>query len=1030
MSRPQLHLNKTLNIACPISAFTLALVACLTLMNSSRVNGQQTRDSVTVAQLLGKTRPAIKAQPDSLIVCEGEEFQPDPKSHWQAKPFGENYYAATFANSFLSRKAFLGAPENCDESTATIRIEVPAAGRYLALVRYEAAYRFETQFRLRIEQGGKRVLDRLYGARDNLKIWAFRQKLQKEVGWSWGAVENIVWEGHDAFVNLKPGVATLTLVAGKQPEPAARRNIDLVMLTTDVEQVKTRIEKENYLPLDGMLTQSGDVWLRVTNRDNKPITFQGKRAMGAGAGNWQQHSPYWVHIRNWKAPSVKVEPGKTSEWVEVGGVMDSLSDGQWFWNGDGKYKAEFALKDAKGKLATIASFDGEGDLTLAADADTRYTRRLRKLDDVLYDLLESLQEVPKRGRTPRRTIIYASTFTPLDSGKHAAAVTQFKSMFGLADTKPDAIGGRGYIDVRSVRTDKLEEYCKNLGNNAKNVAVVSLGDEIRLPSPRGAAANDGFRQWLKQQGVKPNDVDPVSSGDWDRVVYSPDSALKKTKPGLFYWSQRYLYHFGIQTIKQRTDILRRHLPNASVGANYSPHYPQEHMFLGEVFKWVSVFREDGMTMPWSEDYIWQVAVGTPQMNNINLDLFRAALRHKPGGKIHYYVMPHMPNNTPNQWRRLFYGAIGHGMKIVNLFEFRPVQVAYTENHVDHPDMYKMILGSFRELGTFEDIVQDGQIRAAEAALWFSETGDIWGDSRGSFAAAKRGLYIAIRQQQIPLDFVVEQDALDGTLSKYKVLYLTDAHVSTAASKKIADWVKAGGNLFATAGAGMFDELNRPNKVLRSVLGVEQTKLEAPENAQIIWLKQDLPFTSRIAGFSDLRADVVEDIPAFSIRSRIKLAGAKAEWGFSDNEFALTKNVVGKGQTIYCAFLPSLTYFKPAIPKRPVDRGATDDSMVHFLPTEFDKRMANLVASPASEIVFPVRCSEPLVENTVIQSKHGTAIPLVNWSGKPVHNLKVTVSITTPKSVSLASGGPLKVDQGDNTRVYTFDLDVADVLIFR
>lgn len=998
---------------------------------SSTVSGQQTSKTVAAAQLLGKSRPVVKSQPDGLIICEGEEFQPDSNSHWTARPFGENYYAATFANSFLSRKAFLGAPENCDESTATIRVQVPEAGRYLALVRYEAAYRFETQFRLRIEQGGRRVLDRLYGARDNLKIWAFGQKLKKEVGWSWGAVENVVWEGHDALVNLKPGIATITLVAGKQPEPAARRNVDLVMLTTDVEQVKMRIEKERYLPLDGMLTQSGDVWLRVVNRDKRPITFQGRRAAGAGAGNWQQHSPYWVHIRNWKAPAVKVEAGKTSDWVEVGGTMDSLSDGQWLWTGDGKYKAEFALKDAKGQLKTIASFDGEGDLSLAADADTRYSRRLRKLEDVLYDLLKELNEVPKHGRTPQRTTIYASTFAPLDKGKHAAAVSNFKKMFALSDTKADAPGGRGYIDVRSVRTDNLEEYCKKLGSNAKNVAVVSLGDEIGLPSPRGAAASDGFRQWLKKQSVKPSDLDPAAGNDWSKISYSPSAELKHSKPGLFYWSKRYLYHYGIQAIKQRTDILRRNLPNAGIGANFSPHYPQEHMFLGEVFKWVSVFREDGMTLPWSEDYIWQVAVGTPQMNNINLDLFRAALRHKPNGKIHYYVMPHMPNNTPNQWRRLFFGALGHGMKIVNLFEFRPVQVAYTENHVDHSEMYKMILTSFRELGTFEDIVQDGHVRPAESALWFSETGDIWGDSHGSFAAAKRGLYIAIRHQQIPLDFVVEQDALDGTLAKYKVLYLTDAHVSTAASKRIAEWVKSGGTLFATAGAGMFDELNRPNKTLRAVLGVDQTKLVEPEDAQIIWLKQDLPFAKPISSFSELGKDAVEQSPAFCVRSQIKLAGASAHWEFSDHQPAFTSRASGKGKAVYCAFLPSLTYFQPAIPKRPVDRGATDDSMIHFLPTKFDTRMSKLIASAATGTNLPVRCSEPLVESTIIQSKHGVAIPLVNWSGQPVKDLEIKVTIpTSSKKVTLASGHAVKAEQVDGARVFTLDLDVADVLILR
>ncbi|MDA1053929.1 MAG: beta-galactosidase trimerization domain-containing protein [Planctomycetota bacterium] len=989
-------------------------------------------DVPAAAQQLGRQRPAVQVQPDGLYVCEAEEFQPAANSPpaWKAKRFGENYYAATFANCFLSRKAFLGAPQQCDESMVAINVDVKQAGRYLVLVRYEAAYRFETQFRVQVEQNGKPVLDRLYGARDNLKIWAFREKLKKEVGWSWGAVENIVWEGHDAFANLQPGRATIRLVAGKQPEPAARRNVDLVMLTTDVEQVSERIEKENYLPLDGMLTQAGDTWLRVTNLGDQPLTFTGKSAIGGG--NWQQHSPYWVHMRNWKTPSVSVEPGILSEWVEVGGTMDSLSDGQWFWTGDGKYKAEFGLMDAAGQIQPLAEFTGEGDLALAADADTRYSRRLRRLEDVLYDLVEDLKQAnpAPHGRTPTQTIIYALTFDALDSGKHAAAVAEFKQLFGLADTEANASGGRGYIDVRGVPTDKLEEYCQMLGANASNIAVVSLGDEIGLPVPGGAEANEEFQQWLKTRGVKPSDVDAAAGNDWTKVAYNIDPALKESKPGVYYWSKRFQYHFGIQSIKQRTDILRRHLPNAGIGANFSPHYPQEHMFLGEVFKWATVFRDSGMTLPWSEDYIWQVPVATPQMNNINLDLFRAGLRHHPDRKIMYYVMPHMPNNTPNQWRRLFFGAIGHGMKIVDLFEFRPVQVAYTENHVDDPAMYRMVLKSFRELGLFEDIVQSGQVRPAESALWFSETADIWGDSHGSFAAAKRGLYTAIRQQQIPLDFVIEEDAIDGTLAKYKVLYLTDAHVSTTASKKIAEWVQGGGQLFATAGAGMYDELNRPNTTLREVLGVEEVSLDVPENHQITWIKQDLPFAEPIASVSDPRENGAKDLPVFAVRSRIRLAGASSLLTFGDGSPAVAEHKFGNGRVTYCGFLPSLTYYKPAIPLRPVDRGATDDSMIHFLPTTFDPAAAALIASPAASLQLPVDCSEPLVESTVIQSQHGIAIPLVNWSDQPVKGLTVTIQIDAPGALSLVSGADVQVERQDNKLVVTLDLDAADALIIQ
>jgi len=990
-------------------------------------------DMAGAAQAYGKTRGAVTAQPDGLLVCEAEEFQIRSPG-WEAKRWGENYYAATFANTFLSRKAFLGAPAQGDRSEASIRVMVPAAGRYLALVRYEAAYRFETQFRVVIEQNGRKTLDRLYGTRRNLKIWPFSQKLKTEVAWDWGASENVVWEGHDTLVDLQPGAATITLVADNQPEPAARRNVDLVMLTTDVDQVRMRIDKESYLPLDGMLTQAGDVFMQVSNLSSGKIKVVGQPFPG---GTCQQHSPYWVHLRNWKPlEPIELAPGASTDWIDIGGLLDSLNDGQWGLNVSpaADVKIRFGVRAANGQIDQISQFRGpHGELPLAFHADTRYSRLLRHREQVLYDLLDSLKRQPTLGATPVQTLIYGSTFEPGLSPRSDDGVREFKAMFALNDTsEPAGANGppRGYIDVRGVPTEQLEDHCRKLGERARQIAVVSLGDEISLPQPQGDSAAEGFRTWLRSQGVTPAAVAAEAGGDWSRIRYNPDPELKDSLPGVYYWSKRYLYHFGIQAIKQRTDILRRQLPNARIGANFSPHYPVEHAFLGETYKWVSCFRQDGMTLPWSEDYIFQVPVASPQINNINLDLFRAALRGKPDRKIMFYVMPHWPGNTPNTWRRLFYGALGHGMKLVNLFEFRPVQAAYTENHVTNHEMYAMILRSFRELGGFEDIIQDGQVRAGQAGLWFSETGDIWNDSQGSFAAGKRSLYAAIRHQQVPLDVVVEQDAMDGTLGAYQILYLADQHVSAAASQKIADWVRRGGTLLATAGAGRYDELNRPNAVLGELLGLEPAALEA-SGPQIGYEKQDLPFVEPIDMATWKRAETSFTIPVIGVRSPARLRGVVAEATFRDGSPAIATRAAGNGRTIYCGFLPGLAYYKPAIPQRPVDRGSTDDAMCHFLPTEFDAGAKALIGLPAQDLPRPVECSEPLVETTIIEARQGTVIPLVNWTGKPLADLQVTVRIKTPTSkITLAGGGPVKVSQVDGQLVLRFALEVADAVILR
>jgi hypothetical protein len=1004
-------------------SFHLTVVTALlvSVLTGSRAGAQE--DFTKTAQAFRKNGQPVAALADTTLICEAEEFQTDGKG-WQAKTFGTNYFAATFANSFMSRKAYLGAPEQGLPTSAKLEVMVPKAGAYLALARYEAPYRFETQFRLVIDQNGKKVLDRLYGSRDNLRIWAFREKLKKEVAWPWGAVENLVWEGHDAVVNLQAGKATLTLLAGKQPEPAARRNVDLIMLTSDQEQLKNRIEKENYLPLDGMLTQEGDVFLKVHNRP-------GAGELKLTIANGTEHSPYWVHVRNWKPKTVAAKPGESSDWIEVGSLLDTLNDGQWTLTAAGKalhFDLEFGLKNADGKIESLRRFsDLKGNVTFAYDADTRYSRRIRLSEEILYDLVDYLKKHRVEGPAPKRTLIYGYTFDPRPAdAKYTAALDEFIKLMGataLGRSSVDNVSGdgliRGYIDVRSVATDKLEDYCKKLQaeNKADKIAVVSLGDEIGLALPP-AKDDKGFRAWLQSKQMKPSDVDPAAGNDWDKITYNPAPATAKTNPGLFHWSKIYGYRYGIKQLKDRTDILRKYLPNAGIGANFSPHH--SHMYLGDTHHWISVFREGGMTMPWGEDYIWQVPVGSQQMNFIMLDMFRAAIKDKPGAKIHYYVMPHTPGNTTASWRRQFYGDLAHGAKVLNLFEFRPVQAAYTENHCSSPAMYQEVRKSLHELGKFEDIIQDGKLLPAQTGIWCSETADVWDDHKPPFDVAKRTLYIYLRHRQLPIDFVVDGDDLQA----YQTLWLCDRHVSRSGSKAIAGWVNAGGRLMATAGAGMYDEFNQPNKELRSLLGVDELALQEAKEV-IRFEKQDLPF-ARPLGKTKL-VNGSKEIEVFGVRSVIKLKDANSLAVFPDHSPAVSARIADKGEAYYFTYLPGLAYFKPAMPMKPVDRGATDDSMAHLVPRDLELP----TLSPRELGQLPVSCSHALVENTVIQAKQGTVISLINWSGVPQKGLRVVVTVPVPtKQVGLASGAAVKMGMENGRPVFTLDLGVADALILR
>ena len=174
------------------------------------------------------------------------------------------------------------------------------------------------------------------------------------------------------------------------------------------------------------------------------------------------------------------------------------------------------------------------------------------------------------------------------------------------------------------------------------------------------------------------------------------------------------------------------------------------------------------------------------------------------------------------------------------------------------------------------------------------------------------------------------------------------------------------------------------------------------------------------------------MPVIDVRSRFTVNGAEVQGTFTDaGSPAVTVRKVGQGTATYTGFLPGLSYFKPAMPLRPVDRGSTDDSMAHFIPTAFDRAAAALIGSPAAAIDRPINSSNPLVETSIIQAKQGVVIPLTNWSGGPIKGLQVTTNIDVPtKDVKLASGQPVKVSGAAGKQVFTFDLDVADALVLR
>jgi hypothetical protein len=318
--------------------------------------------------------------------------------------------------------------------------------------------------------------------------------------------------------------------------------------------------------------------------------------------------------------------------------------------------------------------------------------------------------------------------------------------------------------------------------------------------------------------------------------------------------------------------------------------------------------------------------------------------------------------------------------------------------------------------------------------------------------------------------VIEEDAVGGELGRYTAVYLTDSHLSRAATVAVEQYVLAGGTLFVTATAGLLDEQNSTNTKMLDLLGIHPIGIFEGTRGinNTIWLgKQDIPFATKLDAVTLTTAadgpqkgsaamPVIGIKSLFTIDPKAKASGATTVHGTftSDGSPAVISRVVGSGKIVYTGFLPSLSYFADAYPKRPVDRLSADDSMTHFIPAANltvaarDDVLVGLAGlgrnaaggSAAATVARPVTSSEPLVEaGFIVANATGSAIVLSNWAGRPVANLTVTLHAAAHavpfKTATLATGGRLLVRRGPTaSAAVTFVLAepflVADCIILR
>ena len=354
------------------------------------------------------------------------------------------------------------------------------------------------------------------------------------------------------------------------------------------------------------------------------------------------------------------------------------------------------------------------------------------------------------------------------------------------------------------------------------------------------------------------------------------------------------------------------------------------------------------------------------------------------------------------------------------------------------------------------------MRPAKVGLLLSSTDEIiTGVNNFSLALhnnERKALYYALRHAQIPVDFLSEDDVIEGRAKDYKLIYVTQQYLHSKCLDALQKWCEAGGTAVAMAGGGFWNEFQKENLAAAKFYGANGTKIDADPKLVSKYLgKENVPFLSKhdlpryepldtvqwcLRGLPKVEPspnpspEHIFNVPVIAWKQPLTLTDGTTIGKFKDGSPAVVLKRHGAGRAVLFGFMPGQAYLKSGLPVRPVDRGANAESFAHFLPTGMSTtllaRITDDFAPPGSK---PVITTDGLVETTCIDTPAKgdaparLAVPLINWTGAELTSLTITIrGVDKVSKVRSVERGELKYTLTKGGLVIQMPLNVADMIL--
>jgi len=565
--------------------------------------------------------------------------------------------------------------------------------------------------------------------------------------------------------------------------------------------------------------------------------------------------------------------------------------------------------------------------------------------------------------------------------------------------------------------EKMEAMAKDVaerfGPAAEKLVRFKLADEPGgTPHEHFPACNvcrEKFGSELRARGGQPQDFGVTT---WEQVVPVAADAREK-QPELFYETAMFRLRAFAEQLKASVEVKRRHFPaTAKTFVNYSP--PASWVTAGtDPF----FAQRDVLEMSWSEDWLGYGA--GPQQASDTFAFLRAAGRGQPIGA---YAVPMA--GGPLLQRIKWYELLAAGVRTIDAFAYGPIYAGGDSWSTQH-ELYPVLHEVLHEFGAIDEALHGTKRRKAEIAILYNRTAGIWAGAGSTPQQDACFTRWALSHGGYDADYLPEEDVIAGKLADYKVLYLGGPQLRRDAAGAIAEWVRAGGVLFGSAGAGSKDEHDRPLATLNAVFGAESRDLKLEhDSGRPRYELRGLPVLDVLSPVDETDAPKVQ-LDQLCYREHLAPApGATVILKRKAGETAGVLNHFGKGRAVRIAAAPGITYIHDAVSSRDYDPET-------YLPRDYRPELREFLTWPARVAgVTPVATSDaPLLEVTRYDAEDRAVIFIIDHSAT-----RKRLTLTLPHAAQFgrafsARGTPVDVKpRPDGALEIAFALDVTDAVV--